>query len=279
MEILVLASGSSGNALLIRSGLTSILFDAGISALQVRRRLASFGVAVDELSAVLLSHEHSDHVRGLEVMLKRAALPVWATAGTWSRLSLRTTAGGELRSGHELMLGGLRLLPVATSHDAAEPVALVVDDGERRVALCTDTGVVTPLLEQRLTGCDLLLLEANHDPDMLRHGPYPWPLKQRIASRLGHLANHQAAEALTRIADRGLAAVVGLHLSQENNRPELACQVLREAVSSAVQVAAVPRGEMLRIELDGGDPVLDARPAPPARGVIGPGGRPASGLG
>lgn len=269
MEIFVLASGSSGNAVLIRSGLTSVLFDAGISALQVRRRLAAFGIGIDELSAVLLSHEHSDHVRGLEVLVKRMPVPVWATAGTWSRLPVRAVGGGELCSGRELVIADLRILPVATSHDAAEPVALVLDDGSRRVALCTDTGVVTPLLEQRLTGCDLLLLETNHDPDMLRHGPYPWPLKQRIASRLGHLANHQTAEALTRIASRRLSAVVGLHLSQENNQPGLACEVLRAAVPSAVQVTAVPRGEMLRIELNGADPVLHSRPAPPARGAFG----------
>ncbi len=268
MEIIVLASGSSGNAVLIRSGLTSILFDAGISALQVRRRLAAFGICAGELSAVLLSHEHSDHVRGLEVLLKRVPVPVWATAGTWSRLPVRAAAGGELCSGRELVVAGLRILPVATSHDAAEPVALVLDDGNRRVALCTDTGVVTPLLEQRLAGCDLVLPEANHDPDMLRHGSYPWPLKQRIASRLGHLANHQAAEALARIASPRLAAVIGLHLSQENNSPELAREVLREAVPETVRVTAVPRGEMLRIGLNGAAPVLDQRPAPPARGPL-----------
>lgn len=265
MELLVLASGSSGNATVVRAGGATVLLDAGISALQVRRRMAVLGVDESRLDAVLLSHEHSDHARGLEVLLKRRPVAVWATAGTWSRIPCRAPAGGELVSGRELVIGGLRVRPVATSHDAAEPVAMVLDDGTHRVAVCTDTGIVTPLLADRLAGVDLLLLEANHDADLLRHGSYPWPLKQRIASRLGHLGNHQSAEALSRIAPRGLRAVVGLHLSEENNRPELVCEALRPAVAPQVPVTAVRRGEMLRIVLDGPGAVLEAMVAPPAR--------------
>jgi len=265
MELLVLASGSSGNALVVRAGGAVVLLDAGISALQVRRRMGFFGLDESQLDAVLLTHEHSDHVRGLEVLLKRRPAAVWATAGTWSRIPCRAEAGGELVSGRELVVGELRIRPVATSHDAAEPVAMVLDDGVHRVAVCTDTGIVTPLLADRLAGADLLLLEANHDPDLLRHGPYPWPLKQRIASRLGHLGNHQTAEALSRIAGGGLRAVVGLHLSEENNRPELVCDALRPAVAPQVPVTAVRRGEMLRIVLDAAGAVLEPCPAPAAR--------------
>ena len=133
----MLASGSSGNAVLVRSGGTSVLVDAGVSALQIRRRLDAFGVGVDEVSAVLLTHEHSDHVRGLEVLLKRHRTPVWATAGTWSAIPGRSSGGGELASGRTVALGPLRITPVATSHDAREPVAMVVDDGTSRLALCT----------------------------------------------------------------------------------------------------------------------------------------------
>ncbi len=263
MEICVLASGSSGNAVLVSSGGTSVLLDAGVSALQLRRRLEAFGHSAARLGAVVVTHEHSDHVRGLEVLLKRHPLPVWASAGTWSALDVRSDGGGELRSGRELRIGALRLHPVATSHDAREPVALVVDDGRHRVALCTDTGIVTSLLEQRLAGVDVLLVEANHDPDLLRHGPYPWPLKQRIASRVGHLSNHQTAEALSRIGSASLRAVVGLHLSAENNTSELVCASLGQGVNGRVPVACVTRTEMLRLHLDGPPPSIDRRQLPP----------------
>jgi phosphoribosyl 1,2-cyclic phosphodiesterase len=264
MEVVVLASGSSGNAILLRSGGTSLLVDAGVSALQLRRRLAAFGREPAGLSGVLLTHEHSDHVRGLEVMLKREPLPVWATAGTWSALPLRSAAGGELASGRQLRIGGLEITPVATSHDAREPVALVIEDGRHRLGLCTDTGVFTTLLERRMAGCSLLLIETNHDSDMLRNGPYPWPLKQRIASSHGHLANHQAAGAVDCLRSPSLAAVVGLHLSAENNDSDLVCDSLRAVVGPEMPIEAVPRSHMLRIVLDDGI-WFDRRPVPPSR--------------
>jgi phosphoribosyl 1,2-cyclic phosphodiesterase len=249
VEVLVLASGSSGNAVLVRSGDAALLVDAGITALQIRRRLEAFGRSADDITAVLLTHEHSDHVRGLDVLAKRHRLPVWATAGTWSAMTARSTGGGELSSGRVVAFGSLRVTPVATSHDAREPVALLIDDGRHRLGLCTDTGTFTSLLEHRLAGCELLLLEANHDADLLRAGSYPWPLKQRILSRLGHLGNHQSAEAVDRLRSPALQAVVGLHLSAENNQPEMVLEALHEGVGGAVPVHCVPRTEMLRIEL------------------------------
>jgi phosphoribosyl 1,2-cyclic phosphodiesterase len=263
MEVMVLASGSSGNATLIRAGGVTLLVDAGVSALQVRRRMEVFGLDEAGLDAVLVTHEHSDHVRGLDVMCRRRRLPVWATAGTWSAMQLRSDGGGELRSGRTLRLDGLEITPVATSHDAAEPVALVLDDGSHRVAVCTDTGVLTPLLAQRLAGVDLLLLETNHDADMLRHGPYPWHLKQRIASRLGHLGNHQSAEALDRMAGTALRAVIGLHLSAENNTADLARLSLRQAAPETVAVEAVTRADMVRVVLDGVSPIIERLVVPP----------------
>lgn len=265
MEVLVLASGSNGNAALLSSGGASLLVDAGVSALQVKRRLEAFGRSPAEISGVVLTHEHSDHVRGLEVLLRRHAVPVWATAGTWSELSVRSQGGGELVSGRWQSVGGLMVLPVATSHDAREPVAFLVDDGLTRVALCTDTGVFTTLLAQRLAGCELLLIETNHDADMLRHGPYPWPLKQRIASRLGHLGNHQACEAVHQLASPVLRAVVGLHLSEHNNRPELARASVRTVVDGGPQVEVVPRSHMLGITVASAGVRLDPRPLPPSR--------------
>jgi len=175
---------------------------------------------------------------------------VWATGGTWSAVTASSEAGGELTSGRKLSFGSITVTPVATSHDAREPVALLIDDGRHRLGLCTDTGTFTSLLEHRLAGCDLLLLEANHDADLLRAGPYPWELKQRILSRLGHLGNHQSAEAVDRLRSPALQAVVGLHLSAENNQPEMVLEALHEGVGGAVPVHCVPRTEMLRIELE-----------------------------
>lgn len=249
MEVLVLATGSSGNATLIRSGETAVLVDVGVSRTAIRTRLERLGSSLDEVDAVLLTHEHSDHVGGLSVLARRHPCPVWATAGTWSALPVRCDSGGELMSGRELAVGDLRVLAVATCHDAREPVAMVVDDGHRRVALCTDTGILTPLLAQRLSGCHLLLLEANHDADLLRNGPYPWHLKQRIASRHGHLANHQSEEGLTALRWRELAGVVGLHLSEENNRADLVRDALLRGVGNGVQVEALTRHEMARLAL------------------------------
>jgi phosphoribosyl 1,2-cyclic phosphodiesterase len=250
VEVLVLASGSSGNAVLICSGDAALLVDAGISALQVRRRLAVFGRSADDISAVLITHEHSDHMRGLDVLAKRNGLPVWATAGTWSAMAVRSASGGELATGRVVAFGALKVTPVATSHDAREPVALVIEDGRHRLGLCTATGIFTSLLEHRLQGCDLLLLEANHDADLLRAGPYPWELKQRILSRHGHLGNHQAAEAVERLRSPSLQAVVGLHLSAENNQPEMVLEALHDGVGGAAPVHCVPRTEMLRISLE-----------------------------
>ncbi len=264
MEVLILASGSSGNAALISSGGTSLLVDIGVSALQIQRRLEVFGRTPEEVDAVLLTHEHSDHVRGLDVFLRRHhQAPVWTTGGTWSRLDVRCNGGGELKSGQTRQYGDLRVTPVSTSHDAAEPVAFIFDDGNHCAAFCTDTGKFTTLLQHRFLGCELLLLEANHDADMLRHGPYPWSLKQRIGASTGHLSNHQSLEAVAKVTSSVLRAVVALHLSAENNCPDLVSETLRGAVDEDLPVMAVTRNEMLRVTLDGNDAHLERRNLPP----------------
>jgi phosphoribosyl 1,2-cyclic phosphodiesterase len=262
MEALVLASGSSGNCALVRSGGTTILIDAGVSRLQICRRLAVFGISANELDAIVITHEHGDHIRGLEVLVKQFEIPVWMTAGTWSRVKVRCGGGGEIMPGHAWTLGSLEVTPVATSHDAAEPVAFIFDDGSRRLGYCTDTGVFTTALQQRFLGVDLLLIEANHDADLLRHGSYPWPLKQRIASRHGHLANHQTEEAIGAVASSVLKAVVGLHLSAENNDRAVAFAAVESGSPEGIPVGVVTRSEMLGITLNGSAAVFDRRDLP-----------------
>lgn len=263
MEVLVLASGSSGNCALVRAGGVSVLVDVGVSALQVAKRLGVFGYSPNDVDAVLLTHEHSDHIRGLEVFLRRhRGAPVWTTRGTWSELKVRSNGGGEITSGTTIRFGGLRVTPVAVSHDANEPVAYVFDDGDHCAAYCTDTGRFTTLLAQRLQGCELLLLETNHDSDMLRNGPYPWPLKQRIQSSTGHLGNHQSGEAVETVRSSVLKAVVGLHLSAENNCPTMVHDMLRAAAGDNLPVTAVTRNEMLRVSVNGDGATLVRRDLP-----------------
>jgi phosphoribosyl 1,2-cyclic phosphodiesterase len=159
-------------------------------------------------------------------------------------------------------IGDLRVTPVSTSHDAAEPVAFVFDDGRHSAAFCTDTGRVTTLLAQRLQGCDLLMVETNHDADMLRNGPYPWSLKQRIASSTGHLSNHQCGDAVNGMRSSVLKAVVGLHLSEQNNCPVMATTTLQAAAGDSVPVTAVSRHEMLRVTANSHGATLERRELP-----------------
>lgn len=250
MRLTVLASGSSGNAVVVEAGGTAILIDCGVSCRQVETRLRAAGVDAGELAAVLLTHEHTDHVQGLEVFLRRHPLPLAATAGTAAACNGRFADVQVLESGREVAFGRLAVLPFAVSHNAREPVGFVVEHAGRRVGLLTDCGVATGLAVERLARCDALLLEANHDLDMLRHGPYPWPLKQRIASRTGHLSNEQAQELLDRLTHPGLQVVVGMHLSRQNNVPELVRRELgRPLAGSAVRLAVARQDEPLTVEL------------------------------
>lgn len=250
MRLVVLASGSSGNALVVEAGGRAILIDCGVSCRQIEKRMHAAGVDPGRLDAVLLTHEHTDHIQGLEVFLRRHAVPLAATAGTAAACNGLFTPALVLQSGREVGLGCLKVLPFAVSHDAREPVGFVVEHGGRRVGLLTDSGVATALAVERLERCDALLLEANHDPDMLRLGPYPWALKQRIASRTGHLSNEQAQALLDRLTHPRLQVVVGMHLSRQNNSPELVRRELsRPLTGSTVRLAVAGQDEPLSVEL------------------------------
>lgn len=257
MRIAVLASGSSGNATVVEAGGTRVLIDCGISLRQIKSRMAAVGMHEVRFDAVLVTHEHSDHVRGLDVLRRRAPAPVLATRGTAEAVGDELELAQALSADTELRLGEMRITPVATSHDAAEPVGFVIEHRGRRAAIVTDTGVFPGPLLERLGGCHALLLEANHDLDMLRFGSYPWTLKQRIASQTGHLSNDQSRAALERLCHSGLGVVVGMHRSLENNQPAL---VLRE-------LGRPLDGSGVRLELAHQDRPLLVDVAEPARQV------------
>jgi phosphoribosyl 1,2-cyclic phosphodiesterase len=247
----VLASGSSGNAVVVEAGSACVLLDCGLSYRQLRERMEPLGLTPQRIQAVFISHEHDDHVCGLDVFLRRHNVPVLATAGTAAALSSALVAG-TLVSGHQVHVGDLTVLPVATSHDAAESVGFVIEHDGCRAGVVTDTGVLTELLIERLSGCHALMLECNHDPELLRYGPYPWPLKQRIASRTGHLSNEQACDGLDRLAHGGLELVVGMHLSRENNRPEMVRRDLARVLAGGrVHIDVADQDRPVAVEVRG----------------------------
>jgi phosphoribosyl 1,2-cyclic phosphodiesterase len=246
-----LGSGSSGNATLIEGAGTRVLIDCGFGPRVIERRLRALDVEPDSLHAIVLTHEHDDHLRGLVRFAERHDLTVHATYGTWRALGTAPPRADAFDAHHPLHLGGLTLEPFPVVHDAAEPCQLVVGDGRRRLGVLTDTGTVTPHIVEMLHACDGLLLECNHDPDMLRAGPYPFWLQQRIAGREGHLANAQAMELLRAIDTTRLQWVLAGHLSERNNSAEAVHTALAPALDGHEAVLEVlgPKGEERWCEL------------------------------
>ena len=233
LRLVVLGSGSKGNSVLVESGETRILLDAGFSCREIERRLSLVGVDPASLHAILLTHEHSDHARGVERLVKRHGMDVWATSGTLAGRALRKVRDRAklMRAGQLFDLLDLRIEPIGLSHDAREPVGLVIEgpDGSR-LGLVSDLGARGRRTWERLHGLDILVLESNHDLEMLHEGPYPWYLKRRIASQHGHLSNEDAARGLEELADSTLKAVVLYHLSETNNDAGLAQALAAEAL-------------------------------------------------
>jgi phosphoribosyl 1,2-cyclic phosphodiesterase len=229
----VLGSGSTGNATLVEAGGLRVLVDAGLGPRQLKERLASAGADPASIDLVLLSHEHGDHARGAAAFVSKWGMPLGGTGGTWQAAGLgaEELPGYErIEPGETLRLGGLLIRAVAVPHDAAAPVAFVLTAGDVSFGHATDLGHVGPGLVQAFRGCQALLLESNYDPAMLRDGPYPWALKERILGPLGHLSNGDVGRYLEHGLGEGCRKVVLAHLSQKNNHPELALFAAEEAL-------------------------------------------------
>ncbi len=225
LELIVLGSGSRGNATLVRAASGAVLIDAGLSCRQLVTRLEAVGQDPARIDAILITHEHSDHVGGLPVFLKRYPTPVYLTERTAVAAERRLERAPQvvpIASGEAFDAGPFRVTPVSIPHDAADPVAFLLERDGTRVGQLTDLGHVTTLVEARFSSCHALVIESNHDRDMLLDGPYPWPTKQRVASRVGHLSNEHAAAALERLAGAETREIVLAHLSEVNNEPALA---------------------------------------------------------
>jgi len=232
VSVSVLASGSRGNSTVLATSQTRVLIDCGLSCRETCRRMALQGIAPESLSAILITHEHSDHVAGVHVMARKFRLPVFMTApthGAWQR-QCKDSAGNHVQaerletfsSGRSFAVGDIEVMPFTIPHDAADPVGFRFVAEGVRLAVATDLGFMPQNVRDHLRSCDGLILESNHDLEMLRGGPYPWAVKQRVMSRVGHLSNDALAEFLASDYDGGAAFLILAHLSEQNNHPDLA---------------------------------------------------------
>lgn len=230
LELCTLASGSSGNCLLVSDGATHILVDAGISCRRITTALKNLGIDPKELAAVLVTHEHTDHIAGLATMTKQLAVPVYASRGTGRQMCYRIPFLEDVlhtfMPGEHFSLGGVDIETFPTPHDAAESNGYALSAGGKKVAVVTDLGHVTQAVSDGIRGAELLVAEANHDVEWLQSGPYPYFLKSRILGDHGHLSNEAGAELVWQAVEGGARTVVLAHLSQENNTPQRAYDVV-----------------------------------------------------
>lgn len=238
MELCSIASGSSGNCICVGSDECHVLIDAGISGKRIEKGLNSIDLKAEEMQGILITHEHIDHIAGLGVLARRYGIPVYATAGTIDAI-LHTKSVGKIDESlfHEIEpevdfnIGDLTIEPIEISHDAAAPVAYKIKQPGKSMAVMTDLGVYTDKIVEKLQKLDVLLLEANHDVHMLQVGNYPYPLKQRILGKRGHLSNEHCGQLLGKVLHDDFKTVFLGHLSLENNYPELAYETVRLEVT------------------------------------------------
>ena len=233
MRFASLGSGSEGNALIVQHLGTTLMMDCGFGIADSEMRLQRLGIAASDLSAIVVTHEHSDHIGGVARFAKKHRTDVWLTHGTARHIAPQSLLGENFHfiDPHAVFaVGDLQVQPYLVPHDAAEPVQFVFSDGARRLGVLTDAGCSTSHIEECLSGADALVLECNHDLDMLMNGPYPQGLKQRVAGRFGHLDNAAAAGLLAQLDQSRLKHVIAAHLSKQNNRPQLAAAALARAM-------------------------------------------------
>ncbi len=241
VSVSMLASGSRGNCAIVASTRTRILVDAGISCRETFKRMKSQGEDPHTLSAVLITHEHSDHIYGLATLARRLQIPIFMTGAThaaWAR-AMRNQNGERphldrlerFESGHRFQVGDIEVKPFTIPHDAADPVGFTFRVEGVKVSLATDLGYLPANVRDHLRGSDILIMESNHDVEMLRVGPYPWSVKQRVASNVGHLSNEKLAHFFANDYDNSAAFVVLAHLSEQNNHPEIARREAEQALA------------------------------------------------
>lgn len=257
MQVHILASGSTGNASLFKFGNTRILVDVGISTRRIENKLALLGVRAEELDGVLITHEHSDHVKGLDVFIRRYHLPVFARGATWEAIPCRGKLPAECCNtiDKEFCVGGVGVEAFGISHDAADPVGFSFHYRQQKWVMATDMGIITDSVVKALTGAQLAVLESNHDQEMLINGPYPGFLKQRIMGKYGHLSNHDVPVVLERTALKGQMQVFLAHLSQQNNDPALAYNT----VSQILAHKGYRPGEDIKLHLTYPDTIVSYR--------------------
>jgi len=232
MQFASLGSGSRGNGTLIREADTMILVDCGFSAKEAEKRLRQHQLSAADLSAIVVTHEHADHIQGIRVLARKYRLPVYTTAGTAGCLPADLIGFIHEFSCHETFtIKDIEVQPFPVPHDAREPAQFVFQNGQSRLGLLTDVGSITPVIESALDGCDALLLEANHDVMMLANGDYPESLKQRVGGRFGHLNNVQSATLLEKINTSRLQHIIAMHISEKNNSPDLVVPLFAEALN------------------------------------------------
>lgn len=239
MQLASLGSGSKGNATLLKVGNDHYLIDCGFSLSDLETRLNAKGISVAQLAGVFLTHEHGDHIRGLGALAQRYQLPIWATHGTARALKTSAAKVRCFAPNTQLQLGGLVVDTVTVPHDSAEPCQYVFSFNGLSIGVLTDLGSVTKRVTDAFTDCQVLMLECNHDEDMLRDGPYPRKLKRRVSGNYGHLSNRQAAHFLGQINRQRLQSVLLSHISEQNNTPELALGAVKAALAGSDAIAEV----------------------------------------
>jgi phosphoribosyl 1,2-cyclic phosphodiesterase len=230
-----LASGSKGNCIYLGTPTTKILIDAGLTAKMIRERLEAIGVKLEEIDAILITHEHTDHIKGLDVLGCRMGIPVFANSDTAKAIYQVLNESPKFKifsTGETFEFGDIEVHPFSIQHDAVDPVAFIIRTGGLKIGFCADLGFATTLVSSQLKGCDYLYIEANHEPSMVHACPRPMVYKKRVLSRQGHLSNAECASLLEQVYHEGLKHVHLAHLSSECNAPDLAMKIISEKLQA-----------------------------------------------